>query len=116
MRTHIDSSRPVRVRQDDYVVSADGSDRITARKRASGELAWTSEILLNRAVSAPVAMGTTVVFGDYEGLLHFLAQDTGKPLLRLPTDGSRVAAPPVLSDNNLLIVTRAGGVFAFRPE
>jgi len=101
---------------DDYVVSADGSDRITARKRASGELAWTSEILLNRAVSAPVAMGTTVVFGDYEGLLHFLAQDSGKPLLRLPTDGSRVAAPPVLSDNNLLIVTRAGGVFAFRPE
>ncbi len=101
---------------DEYVVSADGSDRITARKRASGELAWTSEILLNRAVSAPVAMGTTVVFGDYEGLLHFLAQDSGKPLLRLPTDGSRVAAPPVLSDNNLLIVTRAGGVFAFRPE
>jgi len=101
---------------EEYVVSADGSDRITARKRASGELAWTTEILLNRAVSAPVAMGTTVVFGDYEGLLHFLAQDSGKPLLRLPTDGSRVAAPPVLSDNNLLIVTRAGGVFAFRPE
>jgi outer membrane assembly lipoprotein YfgL len=101
---------------DEYVVSADGSDRITARKRASGELAWTSEMLLNRAVSAPVAMGTTVVFGDYEGLLHFMAQDTGKPLLRLPTDGSRVAAPPVLSDNNLLVVTRAGGVFAFRPE
>lgn len=101
---------------DEYVFLADGSDRITARKRASGELAWTSEMLLNRAVSAPVAMGTTVVFGDFEGQVHFLSQDAGKPLLRLPTDGSRVAAPPVLSDNNLLIVTRAGGVFAFRPE
>ncbi len=101
---------------DEYVFMADGSDRITARKRASGELAWTSEMLLNRAVSAPVAMGTTVVFGDFEGQVHFLSQDAGKPLLRLPTDGSRVAAPPVLSDNNLLIVTRAGGVFAFRPE
>lgn len=101
---------------DEYVFSADGSDRISARKRASGEQAWTSEVLLNRAVSTPVAMGTTVVFGDYEGLLHFLAQDSGKPLLRLPTDGSRVVAAPVLSDNNLLVVTRAGGVFAFRPE
>jgi outer membrane protein assembly factor BamB len=101
---------------DEYVFGADGSDRITARKRASGELSWTSEVLLNRALSAPVAMGTTVVFGDYEGLLHFLAQDSGKPLLRLPTDGSRIIAAPVLSDNNLLVVTRAGGVFAFRPE
>lgn len=101
---------------DEYVVSADGSDRISARKRASGELAWTSELLLNRALSAPVALGTTVVFGDFEGQLHFLSQDAGKALLRLPTDGSRVIAPPVLSDNTLLVVTRAGGVFAFKPE
>jgi len=101
---------------DEYVVSADGSDRISARKRDSGELAWTSEMLLNRALSAPVALGTTVVFGDFEGQLHFLSQDAGKALLRLPTDGSRVIAPPVLSDNTLLVVTRAGGVFAFRPE
>lgn len=101
---------------DEYVVSADGSDRISARKRASGELAWTSELLLNRALSAPVALGSTVVFGDLEGQLHFLSQDSGKALLRLPTDGSRVAAPPVLSDNTLLAVTRGGGVFAFKPE
>lgn len=101
---------------ENYVFGADGSDRITARKRASGESAWTNETLLNRALSAPVALGTTVVFGDYEGQLHFFSQDAGKPLLRLPTDGSRVVAPPVVSDNTLLVVTRAGGVFAFRPE
>lgn len=102
---------------DEQVYGADGSDRITARKRASGETVWTSELLLNRALSAPVAMGTTVVFGDFEGQVHFLARDSGKPLLRLPTDGSRVVAPPVLGDNNtLLVVTRGGGVFAFRPQ
>lgn len=101
---------------ENYVFGADGSDRITARKRASGEIAWTNETLLNRALSAPVALGTTVVFGDYEGQLHFFSQDAGKPLLRLPTDGSRVVAPPVVTDNTLLVVTRAGGVFAFRPE
>jgi outer membrane protein assembly factor BamB len=99
-----------------YVFGADGSDRITARKRASGEIAWTSELLLNRALSAPAALGTTVVFGDYEGQLHFFSQDAGKLLLRLPTDGSRVVAPPLVADNTLLVVTRAGGIFAFRPE
>ena len=101
---------------DEYVFAADGSDRITTRKRASGESAWTSELLLNRALSAPVALGTTVVFGDFEGYLHFLSQEDGKPLLRLPTDGSRIAVPPVLSGNTLLVVTRNGGLFAFRPE
>jgi outer membrane protein assembly factor BamB len=101
---------------ENYVVGADGSDRITARRRGSGEVAWTSELLLNRGLSAPLSVGPTVVFGDFEGQVHFLAQDTGKPMLRLPTDGSRVVAPPALSDSTLLVVTRAGGLFAFRPE
>jgi outer membrane protein assembly factor BamB len=101
---------------DEYVFSADGSDRVSARKRASGELAWSTEVLLNRGLSAPAAVGTAVVFGDLDGQLHFLSQAEGKPVLRLPTDGSRVAAAPVLSDNTLLIVTRKGGVFAFRPD
>jgi len=101
---------------EEYVFSADSSDRISARKRASGELAWSTEVLLNRGLSAPAALGTAVVFGDLDGQLHFLSQAEGKPVLRLPTDGSRVAAAPVISDNTLLIVTRKGGVFAFRPE
>jgi len=98
------------------VVGADASDRITARQRAGGGLAWTSELLLNRDLSAPVVAGPAVVFGDFEGQLHFLAKDTGTPLLRLPTDGSRIVAPLVLSDTNLLAVTAKGGVYAFRPE
>ena len=101
---------------DEYVFSADGSDRVSARKRASGELAWSTEVLLNRGLSAPAAVGSAVVFGDLDGQLHFLSQAEGKPVLRLPTDGSRVAAAPVLSDDTLLIVTRKGGVFAFRPD
>lgn len=101
---------------DAYLFSADGSDRISARKRASGELVWSSEVLLNHRLSAPAALGTAVVFGDADGQLHFLSQDAGKPVLRLTTDGSRVAAPPALSDNTLLVVTRNGGIFAFRPE
>jgi outer membrane protein assembly factor BamB len=98
------------------VVGADASDRITARQRAGGGLAWTSELLLNRELSAPVVAGPAVVFGDFEGQIHFLARDTGVPLLRLPTDGSRIVAPLVLSDTNLLAVTAKGGVYAFRPE
>jgi len=48
--------------------------------------------------------------------LHFLSRETGETLLRLPTDGSQVVGPPVLSGTTMLVATRAGGLFAFRPE
>jgi hypothetical protein len=34
--------------------------------------------------------------------------------MRLPTDGSPVAAPPVVVGSTLFVVTRSGGLFAFR--
>jgi outer membrane assembly lipoprotein YfgL len=101
---------------DQFVFGADGSDRVTARKRQNGDLVWTSERFLHRALSAPLAIGRTVVMGDFEGQVHFLARDTGEPLLRLPTDGSAVVGAPVLWENTLLVATRKGGLFAFRPQ
>jgi outer membrane protein assembly factor BamB len=48
--------------------------------------------------------------------VHFLDRKDGQPLLRLSTDGSPVVGKPVLSGTTLLVVTRSGGLFAFRPE
>lgn len=100
----------------ELVAGADGSDRITAWRAASGDVAWTNEKLLYRELSAPLVVGRTIVFGDVQGNLHFLAREDGRPLLRLPTDGSAIVAPPTLSGKTLLAVTRNGGLFAFRPE
>jgi outer membrane protein assembly factor BamB len=101
----------------DYVFSADASDRVMARRRTDGATAWATDRFLNRQLSAPLSTGKTVVFGDLEGQVHFLARDTGKSVLRLPTDGSAVVAAPVMvDDTTLLVVTRRGGLFAFRPQ
>ena len=100
----------------DYVFGADGTDRLSAWRAASGDLAWTNERLLYRGLSAPLSAGKTVMFGDIEGQVHFLAREDGRSLLRLPTDGSPVVAQPVLSGSTMLVVTRNGGLFAFRPE
>lgn len=100
----------------ELVAGADGSDRITAWRAASGEVAWTSDKLLYRELSAPLVVGRTVVFGDAQGNLHFLAREDGRQLLRLTTDGSAIVAPPTLAGKTLLAVTRSGGLFAFRPE
>jgi len=101
---------------DQYVFGADASDRLTAWRAASGEVAWTSDKLMHRSLSAPLIVGQAVVFGDADGTLHFLSRDKGDAMLRLPTDGSAILAAPVVSGSTMLVVTKAGGVFAFRPE
>jgi outer membrane protein assembly factor BamB len=101
---------------EELLFGADASDRIVAWKTANGETAWTSERLLLRGLSAPASIGPAVAFGDFEGYVHFLDRKDGQPLLRLATDGSPVVGKPVLSGNTLLVVTRNGGLFAFRPE
>ncbi|MES2959447.1 MAG: outer membrane protein assembly factor BamB [Pseudomonadota bacterium] len=100
----------------DLVVGADGSDRITAWRAGSGDLAWNNENLRYRGLSGPLVVGRTVIFGDAEGQVHFLDRSDGKALLRLPTDGSPVVGVPVRAGNTILVVTRNGGLFAFRPE
>lgn len=100
----------------EFVSGSDATDRISVWRRASGDVAWTSDKLRYRGLTAPLSVGSTLVFGDSEGWLHVLSQDHGEPLLRLPTDGSAIAAPLVRSGLTMLAVTRSGNVFAFRPE
>lgn len=98
------------------VVAADASDRVTAWRAATGEVAWTSEALLHRTLGAPVLLGANVAFGDADGTVHVLSRDTGKTVARLSTDGSAVQTlAPGPDAATLLAVTRNGGVFAFRP-
>jgi outer membrane assembly lipoprotein YfgL len=100
----------------DYVVSADGSDRITARRRTNGESVWASDKFQNRHLSGQIAVGKTIVFGDLEGWVHFLDRATGEPLLRLPTDGHPIVGTPVVAGTTIAVTTDNGGVYAFRPE
>ena len=99
-----------------FVFGADASDRLTAWRTASGEIAWNSDGLLYRGLSAPLSVGKTLVVGDAEGTVHWLSREKGEPLLRLPTDGSAVVAAPTLAGTTMLVATRNGGLFAFRPE
>ena len=96
------------------IVGADASDRITAWRAATGDVVWSSEKLLYRGLSGAAVVGSTVVFGDAEGWLHFLNAATGEPQLRLPTDGKAVVGVPVLAGTTLLVTTQSGGLYAFR--
>lgn len=100
----------------DLVFGADATDRISAWRAASGDVAWTNEKLLYRGLSGAVAVGPSVVFGDDDGFVHFLSGATGEQQLRLPTDGKAIIGTPMVSGNTLLVATKGGGIYAFRPN
>lgn len=97
-------------------VAADASDRITAWRTPTGEPSWTSERLLHHRLGAPAIFGSQVAFGDAAGWVHLLARDSGRPVARVATDGSAIVATPVVAAGMLLVVTRAGGIFALRSD
>jgi outer membrane protein assembly factor BamB len=100
----------------ELLFGADASDRLSAWKTPSGEVAWTSEALMYRGLSAPGVVGQSVVYGDRDGTLHWLGRAKGEAQLRSTTDGSAISVPPVVVGGTLIVVTRSGGVFAFRPS
>ncbi len=105
------------VHGDDTLVFGTESDgKVVAWKRDSGDRAWSSDALLHRGLTAPLALGRSVVIGDAMGFVHMLSREDGKLLNRLATDGSAIAAAPVLAGNTLVVVTRSGGIYGFVPE
>ena len=101
---------------DRLVFGTEADGKVVAWKRENGERAWVTDRLQYRGLTAPLALGRSVVIGDNTGLVHMLSREDGTPLNRLTTDGSPVAAAPVVAGNTLVVVTRSGGIYGFVPE
>jgi outer membrane assembly lipoprotein YfgL len=101
---------------DRLVFGAESDGRVRAWQRASGEAAWSMDRLKYRILSAPIAVGRVVAVGEATGTVHLLSREDGSELTRLPTDGSAIAGGPAVAGQVLLVQTRNGGVFAWRPQ
>lgn len=99
-----------------FVFGTEADGKIIAWRRTDGERAWVSERLRYRDLTAPLAVGRAVAVGDSTGLVHLLSREDGSPMTRVATDGTAIVAAPALAGDTLVVVTRSGGVFGFRPE
>lgn len=95
---------------------AESNGTVTAWRRGDGSRLWSTDRLKHRKLTAPLLLGRSVVIGDETGLVHLLSRTDGSPLNRISTDGSGVAAAPVVAADTLVVVTRNGGVYGFRPD
>jgi outer membrane assembly lipoprotein YfgL len=101
---------------DRFIYGTEENGNVVAWRRADGERAWQSERFKYRTLTAPLAVGRSLIIGDSTGLVHVISREDGAPLNRLTPDGSAIAATPVLAGNTVVVVTRNGGVFGYRPE
>lgn len=97
-----------------FGVESDG--KVVAWRRSDGERSWVAEHLRYRNLTAPLVVGRALALGEDNGWVHWLSRDTGVSLARAATDGSALVSPPVLADGVVVVVTRTGNVFGFRPE
>ena len=101
---------------DRHVFGVETDGKIIAWGQADGQRAWTSEGLRHRHLTAPLVVGRSVAVGDDAGLVHWLSREDGSVLTRMTTDGSGIATAPVLAGGTVVVVTRNGGIFGFKPE
>lgn len=102
---------------DDRLVFGSESDgRVLAWQRSNGDAAWNLDRLKHRGLTAPVALGRVVAVGDGTGLVHLISREDGAEMARLSTDGSAIVGAPLLVGPSLVVQTRNGGVFAWRPQ
>ncbi|MFT4192017.1 MAG: outer membrane protein assembly factor BamB [Comamonas sp.] len=100
----------------DRVYGTESNGRVIAWQRASGEEAWSTDAYQYRTLSAPLALGRAVAFGDAEGNLLLVSRDDGALLNRLTTDGSAIHVAPALAGNTLVVATDKGTLYGFRPQ
>jgi outer membrane assembly lipoprotein YfgL len=101
---------------DRLVFGVESDGKVIAWQRADGERAWTSEDLRYRGLITPRVVGRSIAVGDAAGFVHLLSRQDGSVLNRLTTDGSGIAATPVLVGDTLVVVTRKGNVVGFQPQ
>lgn len=100
----------------DAVFGTESNGTVVGWRRSDGERLWSVDRLKHRKLTAPLLLGRSVVIGDDAGLVHLLSRADGAPLNRLATDGSPIAAAPAVAADTLVVVTRSGGIYGFRPD
>jgi len=101
---------------DRFVFGTEADGNVIAWRRTDGERAWSTDRLRYRNLTAPLVVGRSIAIGDFTGYVHLLSREDGSLLNRLPTDGTAIAATPVLVGNTLVAVTQGGGVYGFQPQ
>ncbi len=94
-----------------YLVGEEGE--LIALLRRNGDDIWRQEALIRREPTAPVAFGTAVVVGDFEGYVHFFSNFDGRPVARVRVGKGMISHAPVVIGGRLYVQSESGKLSAY---
>ncbi|MBT7370503.1 MAG: outer membrane protein assembly factor BamB, partial [Gammaproteobacteria bacterium] len=94
------------------IYAAKADSQITAYNASNGREIWNVDALLHREITSPVTSGSYLIFTDFEGYAHVMAQSDGRFVGRRKIDGSGVKAGIVESGGRLYAMTDSGTLTA----
>ncbi len=100
--------------EDRTLIVPDYRGVIHALDAITGKQRWKQVGLLGRRLSKPLCVGTMVLVGDDEGLLHWLDLETGHYLGRYTIDSKGIEASMVLREGLVYVLGMSGKVVAFK--
>lgn len=96
-----------------FAFVSDDKGAVQALERSNGRSVWKQDKLLYRKTTLPLPQSNSIVVGDLDGFVHFLARDSGAFVGRFPGRGGPVRVAPVnLPSSALLVQTEDGAIYA----
>ncbi len=96
-----------------YVYVTDTDSQVWALDPQNGASVWRQKKLARRQLSGPVIVEDHIVVGDFEGYLHWLAQEDGHIAARARVSSGAITATPVYRDGVLYVYADDGSVAAY---
>jgi len=85
---------------------------VSAFNRTNGVPLWTQKQLTYRQLTMPVGLGDSIVVGDFEGYLHFMARKDGRLQAQIHLDSSGFSQPPLKLDDKVIFYSNDGTLYA----
>jgi outer membrane protein assembly factor BamB len=99
-----------------FLFGAESDGKVISWNAKSGQVAWQSESLRFRGLTAPQWHSGQLLVGDALGWVHWLDPNNGQIVGRFQVDASGVAITPVRVGQNWVVMTQSGLVQALRAE
>lgn len=93
-----------------HVYAPNQTDIVTALNIQNGAVVWSQEALKNRKLTSPATLGAAIAIGDYEGFVHFMAQNDGRVLTRVSVGGGAIRSPLLATPQGVLVQTGDGAL------
>jgi outer membrane protein assembly factor BamB len=72
--------------------------------------------MVNRYPTAPVIIDDSIVIGDLEGYVHWLAKSTGETQQRIKISSGKISNTPLVLNNSIYILTDKGDLVSIEKK